>query len=131
MAVAKSLQDAAASAAGLRVLAGLLIMNVAIYLIILGTYRLYFSPLAKFPGPKLAALTHWVETYYELFKGDGGQFVFEYTKWREQYGRLLWWGFKTVNVKICNVPLFGSTRTNFTSKIRSSLRFFTPDRQTS
>ena len=60
-----------------------------LYVLVLGIYRLYLSPLAKFPGPKLAALTQWVETYYELFKGDGGQFAFEYAKWHEKYGRFL------------------------------------------
>lgn len=58
----------------------------AVYLIYLILYRLVFSPLAKFPGPKLAALTYWVEAYYELWKGEGGQFPFEYQKWHSKYG---------------------------------------------
>lgn len=33
----------------------------ALYLIGVGIYRLYFSPLAKFPGPKLGALTLWYQ----------------------------------------------------------------------
>ena len=68
-------------------LAALCVAALLIYVIALGFYRLYLSPLAKFPGPRLAALTQWVEAYYELFKGDGGQFLFEYAKWHEQYGR--------------------------------------------
>lgn len=56
-------------------------------LICLAINRLYLSPLARYPGPVLAALTQFVETYYEL-RGDGGQFVFKIDKWHEQYGRL-------------------------------------------
>lgn len=61
-------------------------VGFSLYLVALGIYRLYLHPLAKFPGPKLAALTHWVETYHELNK-PGGQFIWAFRKWHEQYGQ--------------------------------------------
>ncbi|KAJ6443717.1 Trichodiene oxygenase [Purpureocillium lavendulum] len=43
------------------------LVGTVVYLIAIAIYRLYLSPLSKFPGPKLAALTQWYEAYYELF----------------------------------------------------------------
>lgn len=63
--------------------------SFVIYLVVLTIWRLYLSPLAKIPGPKLAALTQWYETYFEIFKDGGGQFLFEYRKWHEQYGKAI------------------------------------------
>ena len=67
-------------------LAILVTVGFLLYHLALGIYRLDLHPLAKFPGPKLAALTRWVETYHEL-KSPGGQFIWEYQKWHEQYGQ--------------------------------------------
>lgn len=49
-------------------------------------YRLYFGPLASFPGPKLAALTGWYETYFDCFKR--GSYWVEIERMHEQYGSL-------------------------------------------
>lgn len=54
------------------------------YIVGLAVYRLYFSPLAKFPGPKLAALSKWYEFYYEVIKD--GKFTFRIQELHKQYG---------------------------------------------
>jgi hypothetical protein len=61
----------------------------AVYAIILAVYRLYLSPIAKIPGPKLAALTQYYETYYELISGGGGNFTRRIQKMHKDYGMLL------------------------------------------
>lgn len=64
----------------------LLFSIIAVYITGLFVQRLYFSPLANFPGPMLAALTGWYETYFEIVKHGGGQFTFEIRRLHKHYG---------------------------------------------
>lgn len=57
---------------------------VFIYLAGLAVYRLYFSPIARFPGPRLAALSKWYEFYYEVVLK--GQFTFHIQELHKKYG---------------------------------------------
>jgi hypothetical protein len=50
-------------------------------------YQCYLSPLAKFPGPKLAAVTRLYEVYYDVFKW--GRYTFEIKEMHKQYGEWL------------------------------------------
>ena len=58
-----------------------------LYLVCRSIYRLYLSPLAKFPGPKLAALTLWYEFYYDVIKR--GMYIWEIEKMHQKYGECL------------------------------------------
>ena len=59
----------------------------ALYLVILVVYRLYLSPIAKIPGPKLAAATYLYEGYYDVMKR--GKYTFKIRDLHAQYGQSL------------------------------------------
>ncbi|KAF6220284.1 hypothetical protein HO133_003416 [Letharia lupina] len=50
-------------------------------------YRLYFSPLAKYPGPRLAAATRWYEFYYDVVKRN--RFSWQIQKMHDHYGPII------------------------------------------
>jgi cytochrome P450 len=50
-------------------------------------YRLYRSPIAKFPGPKLAAATFWYEFYYDIVLG--GKYIWKIRDLHKQYGSVI------------------------------------------
>ncbi|KAM0801931.1 cytochrome P450 [Usnea florida] len=57
------------------------------YSFFLVAQRLFFHPLRKFPGPRLAAITGWYETYHEAVLG--GTFVKQYGRWHKQFGPIV------------------------------------------
>ena len=56
-----------------------------LYLIAGIIYRLYLAPIAGFPGPRLAAVTYWYETYYDVFRK--GTYTFEIERMHQKYGK--------------------------------------------
>jgi len=55
-----------------------------LYLAVQTIYRLYFHPLRKIPGPKLAAASSAYEFYFNVIKG--GKFIWEIERLHEVYG---------------------------------------------
>ncbi|KAJ4991364.1 cytochrome P450 [Stagonosporopsis vannaccii] len=60
---------------------------LAAYVVALAVYRLYLHPLAKFPGPRLAAVTSWYEGYYEIVQN--GQYSRHISKLHDHYGPII------------------------------------------
>jgi hypothetical protein len=57
--------------------------------VVLAIYRLTLHPLAKFPGPKIAAATRWYEFYYDVVpsRSTGGHYHHEVERMHEKYGK--------------------------------------------
>ncbi|KAJ5757735.1 uncharacterized protein N7511_006429 [Penicillium nucicola] len=60
-------------------LIGLLALNIV--------YNLYFHPLSKFPGPKIAAASFFYEFYYDVIKS--GMYIWEIERMHEIYGPIV------------------------------------------
>ena len=65
----------------------LLIFAYLVFKILQVLYRITFHPLARFPGPKLAAASRWYEVYYEVFVG--GVWSDQISLLHEQYGPIV------------------------------------------
>ena len=50
-------------------------------------HRLYFSPIAFIPGPRLAALSFWYEFCYDVIKG--GKYTWRIGQMHERYGPIV------------------------------------------
>jgi len=64
-----------------------IVMIVVLYSASLALYRLFLHPLARFPGPKLAAVTLWYEGYYDVIQN--GQYIFKIAELHKRYGTVL------------------------------------------
>ncbi|KAK2590015.1 hypothetical protein QQS21_012303 [Conoideocrella luteorostrata] len=53
----------------------------------LAIYRLFFSSLSAFPGPKIAAATAWYEFYYDVIKQ--GRYFYRISEMHEKYGPVI------------------------------------------
>ena len=60
---------------------------IAIFAITFVAYRLYLSPLAPIPGPKIAAVSGLYEFYHDCVLG--GKYVFEIERMHNVYGMFL------------------------------------------
>ena len=63
------------------------VVAVVAYYVTLVFYRLFLDPLARFPGPKLAAASRWYEAYYDVVQN--GQYYAKIVEMHKKYGMLL------------------------------------------
>ncbi|KAJ5710309.1 Cytochrome P450 monooxygenase sdnE [Penicillium malachiteum] len=57
---------------------------LALYIVWIAIYRLYFSPLARVPGPKIAAITSWYCAYHDII--NGGRYIWVVEEMHRKYG---------------------------------------------
>lgn len=58
---------------------------VVLYFTYTTVYRLFLSPIAGFPGPKLAAWTYWYEFWYDVVAEP--EYTFKIGRLHKQYGQ--------------------------------------------
>lgn len=86
-------------------------------------YSVYFGPLAKFPGPKIAAATLWYEFYYDVILM--GRYTFRIKEMHEKYGIRI--PPSLIHPLIAQVQSSASVRTNSTSTNPNTTKNSTPN----
>jgi hypothetical protein len=59
---------------------------VVLFICVRTIYRQWFHPLARFPGPRLAASTGLYAAYYDIVKS--GSFIRRFSRLHDEYGEL-------------------------------------------
>ena len=100
-------------------IAVVLAVSYGLYATGLAIYYLYFSELAGFPGPKIAAASEWYEFYHDCIRN--GKYIFEIEKMHKKYGS---WPLirspRKHTLTFRQVQSFESTRMSFLSMIQLS-----------
>ncbi|RAK94263.1 cytochrome P450 [Aspergillus costaricaensis CBS 115574] len=65
----------------------ILLIGISIYACSVFTIRLYFHPLSKFPGPRIAAATSWYEFYKDVILS--GQYSKSFPSLHAKYGSVV------------------------------------------
>ncbi|OQO06915.1 hypothetical protein B0A48_07481 [Cryoendolithus antarcticus] len=65
----------------------LALSSYAVYSLTKLFYRIFLHPIARFPGPRLAAATYLYEAYYDVWRD--GQFLFHLDALHDQYGPVI------------------------------------------
>jgi len=63
---------------------GVTLLVLVAWFVVRCVYDLFFHPLRKFPGPKLAAVGSFYEFYYDVIKD--GTYLWEIEKMHRRYG---------------------------------------------
>lgn len=80
----QSLSSSVKNFTSVQAILGLAVVYFAVQFFLV-IYRLVFHPLARFPGPKLAAASYWYEYYYDVSKQ--GRFIWQIMELHKQYGQ--------------------------------------------
>lgn len=62
----------------------LLLVGATVWILGVIVARLYFHPLSKFPGPRIAAVTRWYEFYHDVLRD--GTYVKYYPELHKKLG---------------------------------------------
>ncbi|KAM0230947.1 hypothetical protein ACHAP5_011223 [Fusarium lateritium] len=96
---------------------GLSLITLRIIWVII--YRLYLSPIAKVPGPKLAALTFFYEFYYDAI--CRGRFLWKIQELHRQYGPIV--RINPYEVHINDANFYDEIYANGPHRPRNKVRF--------
>ena len=61
---------------------------LATYLIVGGIWRVYFHPLSHLPGPKLAGLTYFYQSYFDIYPYQG-RWLWQQIALHDKYGPIV------------------------------------------